>query len=136
VGVLCYWLQLRRIDLKQAEGEGLGRGCGGNQCEAVSLVEGGGHLVECTGGQVAIPRPPDAHAPSAPAGLVCLHEPAIAGHINDEDGSEPALDPIWRSTLHRVLPGTEILYQGSAPAHDPDKDLVTTRGDHSARLPQ
>src|SRR6267142_1732263 len=53
VGVRCYWRQLGRIDIEQAEGLGLDRGWGGNQGEAVSVVEGGGHLVERASGEIA-----------------------------------------------------------------------------------
>src|SRR5580704_13448347 len=52
-GRLCYWLRLGRVDVEQGEGLGLDRGRGGNQGKAVSFVEGGGHLVEGAGGEVA-----------------------------------------------------------------------------------
>ena len=38
--MLSYWLQLGRIDIEQAEGLRLDRGRGGNQGEAVGIVEG------------------------------------------------------------------------------------------------
>src|SRR5271168_4458394 len=50
--VLCYWLQLGRIDIEQGEGLGLDWGWGSNQGKAVGLVESGGHLVEGAGGKV------------------------------------------------------------------------------------
>src|ERR1700740_3533211 len=53
VGAPCYWLQPGRIDIEQTEGLRLDRGRGGDQGEAVSVVEGGGHLVEGAGGEVA-----------------------------------------------------------------------------------
>ena len=52
-GRLCYWLRLGRVDVEQGEGLGLDRGRGSNQGKAVSGVEGGGHLVERAGGEVA-----------------------------------------------------------------------------------
>src|ERR1700732_4356579 len=52
-GRLCYWLRLGRVDVEQGEGLGLDRGRGSNQGNAVSGVEGGGHLVERAGGEVA-----------------------------------------------------------------------------------
>src|SRR5271155_3455602 len=65
--VQCYWLQLGRIDIEQAEGLSLDRGWGGNQGEAVSVVEGGGHLVEGAGGEVA------------QQGLEAVHRAALGG---------------------------------------------------------
>src|SRR4029077_9059539 len=52
-GVLCYWLQPGRVDGEQAEGLGLDWGWSGDQGKAVSRIEGGGHLVEGAGGEVA-----------------------------------------------------------------------------------
>ena len=49
----AYWLRLGWIDGEQGEGLGVDRGRGGYQGKAVSLVQGGGHLVECAGGEVA-----------------------------------------------------------------------------------
>ena len=51
--MLCYWLQLGRIDIQQGEGLSLDWGWGGNQGKAVSLVESGGHCVDGAGGEVA-----------------------------------------------------------------------------------
>src|SRR3954451_5009800 len=51
--VVCYWLQLGRIDIEQGEGLGLDWGWGSNQGKAVCVIEGGGHLVERAGGEVA-----------------------------------------------------------------------------------
>src|SRR5215471_5765631 len=53
LGALCYWLQLSRVDGEQAKGLGLDRRRGGDQAEAISLVEGAAHLVECAGREVA-----------------------------------------------------------------------------------
>src|SRR5207237_9775546 len=53
LGVLCYWLQLGRIDIEQGEGLGLDWGWGSNQGKAVSLVESGGHGVDGAGGEIA-----------------------------------------------------------------------------------
>src|SRR2546423_10311977 len=53
LGVLCYWLQLGRIDIQQGECLGLDWGWGSNQGKAVSLVESGGHRVEGAGGEIA-----------------------------------------------------------------------------------
>ena len=43
----AYWRRLGWIDGEQGEGFGLDRGRGDYQGKAVSLVQGGGHLVEC-----------------------------------------------------------------------------------------
>src|SRR5271169_4000154 len=51
--VLCYWLQLGRIDSQQGEGLGLDWGRGSDQGKAVSLVDSGGHRVEGAGGEIA-----------------------------------------------------------------------------------
>src|SRR5713101_9986194 len=48
-----YWLQLGGVDGEEAEGLGLDRRWGGDQGKAVSSVEGGGHLVEGAGGEIA-----------------------------------------------------------------------------------
>src|SRR5438477_9101547 len=53
LGVLCYWLQLGRIDIEQGEGLGLDWGRGSDKGKAVSLVESGGHRVEGAGGEIA-----------------------------------------------------------------------------------
>src|ERR1700726_4642667 len=50
---VVYWLQLGGVNGEQAEGLGLSWGWGGNQRKAVARVEGGGHLIEGTGGEVA-----------------------------------------------------------------------------------
>src|SRR5947209_2222553 len=50
---MSYWLQPGRVDGEQAEGEGLDWGWSCDQGKAVSLIEGGGHLVEGAGGEVA-----------------------------------------------------------------------------------
>ena len=51
--MVCYWLQPGRVDGEQTEGLGLDWGWGGDQGKAVSRIEGGGHLVEGAGGEVA-----------------------------------------------------------------------------------
>ena len=38
--MLCYWLQLGRIDIEQGEGLSLDWGWGGNKGKAVNVVEG------------------------------------------------------------------------------------------------
>src|SRR5260370_19462610 len=48
-----YWLQLGGVEGEEAEGLGLDRRWGGDQGKAVSSVEGGGHLVEGAGGEIA-----------------------------------------------------------------------------------
>src|ERR1700730_1868259 len=48
----AYWLQPGRVDIEQVEGLGLGRGWGGYQGKAVSIIERRGHLVEGAGGKV------------------------------------------------------------------------------------
>src|SRR5260370_24845379 len=48
-----YWLQLGGVDGEEAESLGLDRRWGGDQGKAVSSVEGGGHLVEGAGGEIA-----------------------------------------------------------------------------------
>jgi hypothetical protein len=52
-GVVCYWLQLGRVDIEETESLGLDRRRGRDQGKAVSGVEGGGHLVE---GAVSTPE--------------------------------------------------------------------------------
>src|SRR5207245_475653 len=52
-GVVCYWLQLGRVDIEEAESLSLDRRRGGDQGKAVSGVESGGHLVEGEGGEIA-----------------------------------------------------------------------------------
>jgi hypothetical protein len=42
--------------------------------------------------------------------LVQADEPAVADHVGREDCGEAAFPPIWRSTLHGVLPSPAILY--------------------------
>ena len=51
--MLCYWLQLGRVDGEQAEGLGLDRRRGGDQSEAVSVVESSDRLIESAGREVA-----------------------------------------------------------------------------------
>jgi hypothetical protein len=53
LGKPYYWLQLGRVDGEQAEGLSLDRCWGSDNCEAVSVVEGGGHLIERAGREVA-----------------------------------------------------------------------------------
>src|SRR5204863_9826420 len=53
LGLLCYWLQLGRIDIEQGEGLGLDWGWGSDQGKAVSLVESGGHCVDGASGEIA-----------------------------------------------------------------------------------
>ena len=48
-----YWLQLGRVDSEQAEGVGLDWCRISDHSEAVTVVEGGGHLIESAGREVA-----------------------------------------------------------------------------------